>query len=111
MDNNAVLKEFERIDNEILKLREERKRVKELYVNFLNDKYNHLIGKKVKCTYGTYSNQDEIGFFGGFYSPYSTIIRTGVEPLMYKVKKDGTPSKNKISFYGTCPEFVIEEIE
>ena len=41
MDTNTILKEFERIDNETLKLREERKRVKESYVNHLNDKYHH----------------------------------------------------------------------
>ena len=111
MDTNSVLKDFERIDNEILKLRDERKHIKELYVKYLNDKYNHLIGKKVKCTYGVYSNYDEIGFFEGFCAPCSSIVTTGVEPLMYKIKKDGTPSKQKITFYTMHPEYIIEEIE
>lgn len=111
MDNNTILKEFERIDNEIIKLRDERKRVKESYVNHLNDKYSHLVGKKVKCTYGIYYSQDEIGFFGGFYTPINSIVMTGVEPIIYKIKKDGTQSKNKIVFYTRHPEFIIEEIE
>ena len=111
MDTNTILKEFERIDNETIKLRNERKRVKESYANHLNDKYSHLVGKKVKCKYGLYSNQDEIGFFGGFYAPNNSIVITGVEPIIYKIKKDGTQSKNKIVFYTREPEFIIEEIE
>ena len=111
MDTNTILKEFERIDNEVIKLRDERKAIKESYVKHLNEKYNHLIGKKVICKYGVYSNQEEIGFFEGFYAPYNTIVKTGVEPLVYKIKKDGTPSKNKIAFYTTHPNFIIEEAE
>lgn len=111
MDTITVTKEIERIDNEILKLRYERNEVKESYAKHLNDKYNHLIGKKVKCTYGIYSNQVEIGYFEGFYVPCCTTVKTGVEPLLYKIKKDGTPSKNEITFYTTHPNFIIEEAE
>jgi hypothetical protein len=59
-----------------------------------------LIGKKVKVvaqsrwSTETYTT---IGFFGGYSAQaYGTIA---IYPIVYKIKKDGTSSKNKYSDY------------
>lgn len=60
-----------------------------------------LIGKKVKVVsrprFWSTETYTTIGFFGGYSAQaYGTIA---IYPIVYKIKKDGTSSKNKYSDY------------
>lgn len=55
-----------------------------------------LIGKKVKVV-SKKNERTTIGFFGGYFAQvYGSIA---IYPIIYKMKKDGTASKNKYSDY------------
>lgn len=106
MDKDYILKEYDRIDNEISNLREERLKIKRDYLNHLNDTYEYLVGKKVECKYGRDLNFSVVGYFGG-YRMSNAFNRLGVEPIIYKIKKDGSPSKNTEAFHTFEPNFEI----
>lgn len=59
-----------------------------------------LIGKKVKVVVRPYSwttsERTYIGFFGGYYAPYNS---TSIYLSLFKIKKDGTRSKQRYSDY------------
>ena len=59
-----------------------------------------LIGKKVKVVAQRYSWSTDkhiiIGFFGGYSAPYNHV---SIRPIVYKIKKDGTSSKNIYTDY------------
>lgn len=71
-----------------------------------------LINKKVKVTVRPYawssSERTYIGFFGGYYAPYNS---TSIYINLFKVKKDGTCSKQRYSDYDVPSIGYIVSIE
>ena len=102
MDKNTMLNEIERIDNALKELRDERVKVLKEYVEHLNSKYQDLKGKYVNYVgllkYG--GAHKEEGFFEEF-----ALLGGKIQPILYKKKKDGTPSKNTVSFYCWYDDF------
>ena len=72
----------------------------------LNDEYKDFVGKKVRVWLTNFANKPYAldGFFEGFearrdgYS-YSNFVPITPHINLFKVKKDGTPSKLKYDFY------------
>ena len=62
--------------------------------------HSPLINKKVKVIVRPYAGsapeRTYIGFFGGYYAPYNSI---SIYLSLFKIKKDGTRSKQRYSDY------------
>ena len=102
-----LLRELKQLDEQIVALKEQKQQLKDEYLSYLNDTYKDFIGKKV--SFNECRGIIE-GFFGGFkYAPlYGTI---NIIPVIYKVKKDGTASRNMHVFYLEPVDFEITVIE
>ena len=102
-----LLRELKQLDEQIAALKLQKQQLKDDYLSYLNETYKDFIGKKV--SFNEHRGVTE-GFFDGFkYAPlYETI---NIIPVIYKVKKDGTASRNMHVFYREPVDFEITVIE
>lgn len=78
-------------DAQIIALRNKKNDLRKEFINEMTKKYENFIGKKVKISFSTFIGHREIsviGYFNGFISgTFCPIMQ------VFKVKKDGTKSK------------------
>lgn len=82
-------KKNEDYDAQIIVLRNKKIELNKEFINEMTKKYENFIGKKVKISFTTFHSETSVvGYFNGFISgTFCPIMQ------VFKVKKDGTKSK------------------
>lgn len=96
-----------RLSEEIIdKERDNISQYKKCYVEEYTKQYSEYIGKKVRINFSVCSAE---GYLEGFDDNWKYYYNDQMpEPLLYKIKKDGSKSSIRERCYGCC---IIDSIE
>lgn len=101
-DLKALLNKEEEAKKNLDKTRGEINELKDKFCKHLTASFNEYIGKKVVVSghyYFQYKKVQVVGYFGGFIREYG--CHSDIYPLIYRIKKDGEPSKRAYGQFET----------
>lgn len=106
-DLKALLNKEEEAKNYLDKTRGEINELKDKFRKHLTASFSEYVGKKVVVTghhYFQYNNEpvkkvQVVGYFGGFTREFG--CHSDIYPLIYRIKKDGEPSKKAYGQFDT----------
>lgn len=97
MESEKIKEQIRGLENQIIEIQSKISEKSKSLLDALNSEGEFQIGQKVKI-YSTWqgvkSYRSEIGIFGGF-----EVRGIRVSEIVYKMKKDGTPSKDRFTIW------------